>query len=198
MTAIVFDLDGTVLHTDREYRDLLANAIADVRGDAPAEWLETYDEAFFELFSACDPDPIRRAFARIDGCTDPEPYVRALHEREIESLSPPENAHTDLERLAESFELGVLTNGLREWQLAKLRAHDLEAYFDAVVASYEVGAHKPDAAPYRTLEERLPAARYGMVGDSESDVDGAKNAGWSAHRYEGGEFGALAADLFQR
>ncbi|AFO58099.1 MULTISPECIES: HAD hydrolase-like protein [unclassified Natrinema] len=36
-----------------------------------------------------------------------------------------------------------------------------------------------------------------MVGDSESDVDGAKNAGWSTCRYEGGGFGALPGDLFR-
>ncbi|WP_226004543.1 HAD family hydrolase [Natrinema salinisoli] len=197
MTAIVFDLDGTLLRTDREYRNLLANAIADVRGEAPEEWLEAYDEAFFDLFSAFKPDPVRRAFGRIDGCSDPEAYARALHETEIESLSPPQNAHDDLERLAESFELGVLTNGVRDWQLAKLRAHDLEDNFDAIVASYEVGAHKPDAAPYRALEERLPADRHGMVGDSGSDVDGANNAGWSVYRYDGGGFGDLPENLFR-
>ncbi|MDF9744972.1 HAD family hydrolase [Natrinema salsiterrestre] len=197
MTAIVFDLDGTLLCTDRAYRDVLASAIAEVRGDAPDEWLEAYDETFFELFSACEPDPVRRAFGRIDGCSDPEAYANALREAEIESLSPPETVHDDLERLAESFELGVLTNGVREWQLAKLRAYDLETYFDAIVASYEVGSHKPDAAPYRALEERLPADRYGMVGDSEGDVDGAKNAGWSAYRYDGGGFAPLPAGLFQ-
>ncbi|ELY83706.1 HAD family hydrolase [Natrinema altunense] len=197
MTAIVFDLDGTILTTDREYRDILANAIADVRGDAPAEWLETYDEAFSEHFSDFDSAPVQQAFGRIDGCCDPESYANALHEAEIASLSPPRNAHTDLERLADEFELGVLTNGVREWQLAKLRAYDLEGYFDAIVASYEVGAHKPDAAPYRVLEERLPADRYGLIGDSESDVDGAKHVGWSADRYEGGGFGALPEGLFR-
>ncbi|WP_254521447.1 HAD family hydrolase [Natrinema caseinilyticum] len=198
MTAIVFDLDGTLLRTSRDYRDVLADAIADVRGDAPQEWLTAYDEAFFEQFSALEPDPVRRAFARIDDCADPEPYANALLEREIESLSPPRNAHEDLDRLAETYALGVLTNGVRDWQLAKLRAHGLETYFDAVVASYEVGAHKPDAPPYRLLEDRLPADRHGLVGDSDADVDGATNAGWAASRYDGGGFGELPGTLFRR
>jgi putative hydrolase of the HAD superfamily len=197
MPAIVFDLDGTLLRADRAYRDVLASAIMDVRGDVPEDWLETYDETFVEHFSGHDPDPVRQAFGRIDGCSEPESYALALHEAEIASLSPPQNVHSDLERLADEFELGVLTNGVREWQLAKLRAYDLERYFDAIVASYEVGAHKPDAAPYRVLEERLPADRHGMVGDSEGDVDGAENAGWSAYRYEGGGFGTLPEGLFQ-
>lgn len=196
MTAIVFDLDGTLLHTDEAYRDVLAGAIADVRGDVPERWVEAYDEAFFDLFPDCEPDPIRRAFARIDGCADPEPYARALHEREIASLSPPDHAHADLEQLAEEYTLGVLTNGQWEWQLAKLRAHGLEEYFDAVVASYEVGVHKPDPAPFRALEERLPARRYGMVGDSDADVDGATGVGWFAHRYDGDRYADLPAALF--
>lgn len=173
MTAIVFDLDGTLLHTD-----------------------EAYDEAFFDLFPDCESDPIRRAFVRIDGCVDPEPYARALQEREIASLSPPDHAHADLERLAREYTLGVLTNGQREWQLAKLRAHGLEEHFDAVVASYEVGVHKPDPAPFREIEERLSARRYGMVGDSDADVDGATGAGWFAHRYDGGRYADLPAALF--
>lgn len=202
MPAIVFDLDGTLLRADRAYRDVLAGAIADARGDGdddvPEVWLETYDEAFFEHFSACEPDPVRRAFARLDGCSDPDAYARALHEQEIASLSPPENVHDDLERLAASFDLGVLTNGVRDWQVAKLRAHDLETYFDAVVASYEVGSHKPAERPYRALEERLPADRYGMVGDSDADVDGARNVGWAAYRYEGDGFEELPDVLFGR
>ncbi|MXV64448.1 HAD-IA family hydrolase [Natronorubrum sp. JWXQ-INN-674] len=198
MTAIVFDLDGTLLHTDEPYQELLAGAISDVRGSksVPKTWLETYEEAFFELFSACEPDPVRRAFARIDGCSDPDAYATALLEREIESLSPPANARADLERLRETHELGVLTNGVRDWQLAKLRAHDLADAVDAVVASYEVGAHKPNAPPYRALEKRLPATQYGMVGDSDGDIDGAENAGWETLRYDGGGFGGLPDDLF--
>ncbi|WP_459808418.1 HAD family hydrolase [Halopiger thermotolerans] len=195
MTAIVFDVDGTLLRSDRPYRELVADAIETVRGDAPAAWLDAYEEAFFESFFAFEPEPVERAFDRIDGCSDPEPYATALLEAEIEALSPPDGAHDDLERLAaaEDVALGVLTNGVRDWQLAKLRAADLAEYFDAVVASYEVGAHKPATEPYRVLEERLPADRYAMVGDSDDDIDGAVQAGWTPHRYDGGGFGDLPA-----
>lgn len=190
MAAIVFDLDGTVLRTEQAYQDVLADAIASVRGDVPDAWLETYTESFFECFDECEPDPIRRTFARIDGCDDPEPYATALLEAEIESFSPPPDARRVLEQLsaADAHDLGVLTNGVRDWQLAKLRGNDLERYFDAVVTSYDVGAHKPDEAPYRELETPLPAAQYVMVGDSDSDIEGAQAAGWDAIRYDGGSF----------
>ncbi|WP_049921717.1 HAD family hydrolase [Halopiger djelfimassiliensis] len=198
MDALVFDLDGTLLRLERAYRDVLADAIADVRGDAPDGWLAAYDDAFFAGFDAFEPAPVRRAFDRIDGCSDPEPYAAALLERELESLAPPANVHADLERLAESFELGVLTDGVRDWQLEKLRAHDLEPYVDAIVASYDVSAHKPALAPYRELEERLPADRYAMIGDSDADIEGARNAGWAAYRYDGGGFGELPEAIGER
>lgn len=197
MAGIVFDLDGTVLRGEHAYRDVLADAIASVRGNAPEAWLETYAESFLECFADCEPEPIRRTFARIDGCDDPEPYATALLEAEIESFSPPPDARRVLERLsaADAHDLGVLTNGVRDWQLAKLRGNDLERYVDAVVASYEVGAHKPDEAPYRELETRLPADRYVMVGDSDSDVEGAQAAGWDAIRYAGGSFDDVVDEI---
>ncbi|MFC6825804.1 HAD family hydrolase [Halopelagius fulvigenes] len=191
MTAIVFDLDGTLLRPTRPYRDVLSDAFEAATGEVRPEWVDAYDEAFWDLFSDCEPDPFRGAFSRIDGCPDPDSLVESLREYECESMRPPDGVRADLERLSEEYRLGVLTNGVREWQVHKLRTHGLFDYFDAVVASYEVGAHKPDAAPYRAVEERLPAEAYAMVGDSETDVRGARDAGWTAHRYDGGGFGDL-------
>ena len=72
-----------------------------------------------------------------------------------------------------------------------MAASGLDRFFDAVVVSYEVGAHKPDPAAFGVAEKRLPADDCAMVGDSDADVDGADRAGWAAHRYDGGGFGDL-------
>jgi putative hydrolase of the HAD superfamily len=85
----------------------------------------------------------------------------------------------------------VLTNGLSEWQHAKLSGHGLADVFDTFVASYEADAHKPAVEPFRLFEDRLPAERYAMVGDDAADVDGAAAAGWTGHRYDGSGFGDL-------
>ena len=85
----------------------------------------------------------------------------------------------------------MLTDGVTEWQRAKLAASGLDRFFDAVVVSYAVGAHKPDPAPFAVAEKRLPADDYAMVGDSDADIDGAGRAGWATHRYDGGGFGDL-------
>ena len=195
MRAIFFDLDGTLLDFERGYADLLADAIEAAGAKATDDAMETYSDAFYDSFSACDPDPIRSGFAATDLDADPGTLADALLTREAEGCRPPDGADATLARLAEEYPLGVLTNGLREWQLEKLRANGLDEHFDAVVASYEAGAHKPDPAPFRLAEERLPAGEYAMVGDSDADVEGARDAGWTAHRYGGDGFGDLPGAL---
>jgi putative hydrolase of the HAD superfamily len=191
VNAIVFDLDGTLLDFSGEYRAVVADAFEAVAGETREQWLDTYDEAFFDAFERCEPDPVRTAFARTDCGADPDALAAALLEREIEAWGPPENVHADLERLGADHRLGVLTNGVADWQRAKLDAHDLLEQFDTVVASYEAGAHKPAVEPFEVAERRLGADAYAMVGDDDADIEGATRAGWTAHRYRGGGFGDL-------
>ncbi|WP_254543947.1 HAD family hydrolase [Halomarina pelagica] len=191
MRAIFFDLDGTLLRLTCDYGDVLRSAVAAIEGDLPEEAIDGYGGAFYARFDACEPDPVRGAFAEIGLRSDPGEFADALLAHEVELSRPPRGTDATLARLSAEYELGVLTNGVREWQEHKLRAHGLFGYFDAFVASYEAGAHKPDAAPFRLAEERLPADEYAMVGDADADVEGARNAGWTAHRYDGGGFGDL-------
>lgn len=192
MRAIVFDLDGTLLEFDRPYDEVLAEAITAAGVQPTDATLETYFDAFAERFRACEPNPVRGAFAAIDVDVDPHSLAESLERHEAELCQPPENAAADLERLAgDGYVLGVLTNGVREWQLTKLRAAGLEECFDSVVASYDVGAHKPDPAPFERLEAELRADEYAMIGDSDADLEGASAVGWEAHRYSGGGFGDL-------
>lgn len=188
MRAIFFDLDGTLLHTP-DFEDLLTGAFHEVRGETRDEWLEEYSEAFFEAFWDCEPEPYRRGFEAFGD--DADALAESLQRREIESCYPTDGLEGDLDRLAEEYRLGVLTNGVREVQRAKLDASGLTSFFETFVSSYGVGAHKPDPAPFRTAEERLPADDYAMVGDSDHDVGGAEGVGWTAHRYDGGGFGDL-------
>lgn len=193
MRAIFFDLDGTLLHYTRAYRDILADAIREVDGAVREEWLEAYDERFFEILEECGPDPYRRAYATFG--SDPDAFRTALLQREVDACEPPPGAHAELARLSETHRLGVLSNGVREWQREKLRAFDLLDHFDAVVTSDEAGAHKPAPAVFRLAEERLPADEYALVGDADVDVEGGRDAGWSVHRYKGDGYGDLPAAL---
>jgi putative hydrolase of the HAD superfamily len=192
--AIVFDLDGTLLHFTREYRAVQTDALRDVCGEVRDDWLATLDERFFDLLDAHEPDPVRRAFAALDGVSDDEAdrLVERLRHHETAMCEPPVGAAADLARLREDHLLGVLTNGVPDWQRGKLRASGLAEYFDAVLVSYEVGAHKPDPTVFDAFERRLPADAYAMVGDDpKADLGGAAAAGWATHRYGGQGFGDL-------
>ena len=195
MRALVFDLDGTLLHFEEGYDEVIREAIEHAGGDASEETLERYLEAFFEHFSRCEPDPVQRGFEATDLEVDPQTLADSLLTQEVERARTPEGALADLERLSETHAIGVLTNGVRSWQERKLEAHGFGGVVDAFVASYEVGAHKPTRGPFAELEDRLPATAYAMIGDSDSDVDGADAVGWESHRYTGGGFGGLPDTL---
>ena len=195
MRALVFDLDGTLLQYSRDYEDLITASFEDVCGSVQEPWLETYNETFFEEFAARNADPVERAFESTGAPGDADEFAQRLHDAEIAATVSPTEAHADLERLGEEFALAVLTNGLPDWQRGKLAASDLDSYFDAVVTSFDVGAHKPDPEPFREVERRIDADGYAMIGDSDDDVDGAEAAGWESLRYDGGRLGDVPAAL---
>lgn len=195
MKAIFFDLDGTLLHFTQAYREVLTDTFNAVLGESREEWIESYNQAFYDSFKTYNPNPYADGFSAVNTQANSEHLIETLQDREIAMCQPPQNAHSDLGRLAESFKLGVLTNGLPKWQEQKLRAYDLDQYFDVFVASYEVGIHKPHSSPFHTAEQRLPADSYAMIGDSDADIEGGTTAGWTTHRYQGAGFGELPDTL---
>jgi phosphoglycolate phosphatase len=85
-----------------------------------------------------------------------------------------------LERLrSEGFGLGVCTNKLEGLSVQLLDALDLSRHFGSVVGPDTLGVAKPDPRPFREAVARLGlvAPRAIMIGDSETDVLTARNAG---------------------
>lgn len=85
-----------------------------------------------------------------------------------------------LERLrSEGFGLGVCTNKLEGLSVQLLDALDLSRHFGSVVGPDTLGVAKPDPRPFREAVARLGlvAPRAIMIGDSETDVMTARNAG---------------------
>ncbi|MFB6189245.1 MAG: HAD family hydrolase [Halapricum sp.] len=182
-TAICFDCDGTLLRFEQSYAEVLRAALEYELGEVPDALIETYDEAFFAAFDALEPDPVETAMdavlAETDAAGDPVDLAAALLEAEQAATTVPDGTRESLAALGESNRLAVVTNGVPEWQRAKLAHHDLLTHFGTVVASYEVGAHKPDSAPFEELRSRIEAEQYVMVGDDyEADVEGARAAGF--------------------
>ena len=85
-----------------------------------------------------------------------------------------------LTRLAGHYELGLVTNGTGPTQRAKLKALALDALFDPVVISDEVGLRKPDVRIFELAIRGwgVASASVLFVGDDPiADIQGAKAAG---------------------
>lgn len=192
MTAIFFDVDGTLVRWPEEYRPILAGAIEREAGTVSDEWLDYYDERFFHHFGELAADPYQRAFTdvceRFDVGADPADLVATLVEREFAAIDPNPGIADVLPKLADRHTLGVLTNGVPGVQFGKLDHLDLLEHFDVRVASHDpaVAATKPDAAVFDAARDRAErvgeeSGRFVMVGDSrEADIEGARRQGFDA------------------
>lgn len=81
--------------------------------------------------------------------------------------------------------LGLITNGPYEHQLKKIQSLRLSNWMpeNLIIISGQVGVFKPDVTIFKMMEERLQLSPKDLcyVGDSfESDIVGAKAAGWQA------------------
>jgi putative hydrolase of the HAD superfamily len=85
-----------------------------------------------------------------------------------------------LTRIAVQFKLGLISNGTGATQRAKLEALAVEALFDPIVISEEVGLRKPDIRIFELAITNWHVAPESVlfVGDDPiSDIGGAKAAG---------------------
>ncbi|SEW23829.1 HAD family hydrolase [Halobacterium jilantaiense] len=189
MRATYFDLDGTLLRMTTSIEAAMAEAFERVAGESPDSWLAAYNEGFLDRFRNCEPAPYRGGVEHLRAETDYDHGVEetagALLDAELRATERTEDARAALNAAADRGRVGVLTNGVPEWQRAKLAACGLLGDVDAFVTAYEAGHHKPHRAPFDLAERRLPADEHALVGDSDADVDGAANAGWLAARYDG-------------
>lgn len=188
--AVFVDLDGTLVQFDRPYEAITRAALEAHLGAAPSALVDTYSEAFFDAFDALAPHPYRTGMeAVLDAAgadADPDAMVDTLRAEECGALTVNPAVPDALSALAADGPLGVLTDGVRDWQRAKLKHAGLAPHVDGLVASYDAGAHKPAPAPFRRAEDTLPADEYLLIGDSDADVEGARRAGWHALRHTDG------------
>ena len=199
-SLLFFDLDDTLLdHAGAEARaqEETFSAFAGLFGGLPLpEWLAAYRKANAGLWAAYGRGEIgreelhRRRFADplagfgLDAGAAAEVGAHYLG-RYREAWRLNEGAEELLEAASRHGEVGVLSNGFRELQRAKLARFALERWVGHVVLSEEVGAMKPARAIFDAAVRSACGAggsdgrRKLYLGDQwETDVLGAKGAGW--------------------
>lgn len=179
--AVIFDLDGTLVDTAPDLMRA-TNHVLEARGRRPI----TMDEVRVFVGHGAR-SLLTRGLAATGGLPDNydvEPdYERfvAYYSRNIadDSVAFPGLVPL-LERLRrEGFGLGVCTNKLEGLSNQLLEALDLAKFFGSVVGPDTLGIAKPDPRPFREALTRLgpTRSRAVMVGDSETDILTARNAG---------------------
>lgn len=90
------------------------------------------------------------------------------------------NALETLNYLANKYPLHIITNGFKETQIRKLATSGIAHFFDVIIYSEEVRAHKPNPIIFETGLQQAGAENVSSVfiGDNlEADVIGSRNAG---------------------
>jgi len=198
--AVFFDLDDTLIGFPNGVDGLVRDLYADAVGDAGTEEeRERFVRAFWDstlgLWAAMhngrlSGDQVRRrriaqALAAL-GIHDEamaDWLLTRWDDRNVAAAALKPGAHTVLDAVARRYYLGLITDGFRTIQRAKLRAFDLEHHFQSVHISEEAGVSKPFAGAFHKALCRAgvePEAAV-MVGDNpNADICGALGVGMCA------------------
>jgi len=185
VSAVAFDLDGTLLDTVHE----LAAAINALLGELGHPPLPT--EAVAALIGKGMANLVRRTLALATGVS-PE----AVDEVEVKEALARYQAHyaSRLGRLTRLFPgmvpgltrlremgipLAVITNKATRFVRPHLVAAGIADYFSVVIGGDDLPTKKPDPGPLRHVAALFGIApgRLLMVGDSGNDVEAARGAG---------------------
>lgn len=90
-----------------------------------------------------------------------------------------EGAETMLQALSQSHKLGIITNGLKDAQHARMEKHNMKQYFEHVFISEELGISKPHKAFFEIVHNKIllpEKERVLVIGDNpKSDIKGGNN-----------------------
>jgi len=204
ISFVYFDLDDTLLDHRKAEKAALADCLEHfaehLSGHSLAHIQETYHRHNVPLWSDYGAGTItkndlkRLRFEHL--LTDLEvntiaPDVLGEHylSRYAHHWSWIEGAESAFHTIAGRFPVGILTNGFKEIQHAKLdRFPSLRKRATSIVISEEVGVMKPNPALFAHAAEKagIPPSEILYVGDSlHSDVEGGRNAGWQVAWFTG-------------
>lgn len=179
--AVIFDLDGTLIDSLPDVLSALNTVLADA-GRRPV----TIDEGKLMVGGGAEP-LIERAFDLTGGPVAPADIQIHVDAFSVNYQAVPVR-HTiifdgvvpALEELASrGYRLGICTNKPHEAALTVLKALGLDRHFASCIGKAARPFNKPDRRHYVAVTEELGVvtANSVYIGDSETDVKTARNAG---------------------
>lgn len=103
-------------------------------------------------------------------------FLDAIHEIEIID----EKTIELIKKLKKKYKLAIIANNVKSWVLGRLEKHGIRNYFDAIVASSEIGIRKPDPRIFTFALNKLkvnPKECIFISDELNDDLAGAKVLG---------------------
>jgi len=181
-SAVICDLDGTLVHTGPDLAAATNRMLADLGMEQHPE------NTILAWIGNGAPRLIKRALtASRNGEPDPVLFTRAqsLFKQHylagVCDASQPYPAVIQTLRLLEQrgFELACVTNKPEAFTTPLLRKLELDHYFRLVVSGDSLAKKKPDPLPLLHIcaELEIGVSQAAMVGDSVNDIEAAQAAG---------------------
>jgi len=195
VSAVIFDLDGTILDTAPDIRAVANGVLAEAGGAPPLTLEET--RAFVG-------EGAGRFIARIIAARGLAPGLHgrmhaaflARYDGAVALTRPMAGAVEALAALAGAgHRLGVCTNKPEAPARAVLAHFSLGSVFTVVIGGDSLSTRKPDPAPLRAALGALGGGSALFVGDSETDSATARAAAAAAEIYTEGYRKSAVADI---
>ena len=174
--ALIFDLDGTLIDSKQDLIHSVNAMLRELgRGELPAETISGY-------IGHGAPQLVAKALG--NGCMEEERqqalqfFLSYYEEHKMDTTCAYPGVPETLEKLA-SKPMAVLTNKPVRISVRILEALGLSKYFQAIYGGNSFQTKKPDPLGAATILRELSAEPREalLVGDSEVDVQTARNAG---------------------
>jgi len=180
--AIVFDLDGTLVHSAIDFRKMKGKMIEYLVSKGVDEGLLSPQETNVVILSKSEKnlaekgvpqDEIKRTFEQVE---------EIMNEVEMESVADVteiEGAKEALKKLKQQgYKTAILTRSHHDYSVETLRNTDLLPYFDLVLGREETPKPKPyaEALEHTAKLLKLNIDELILVGDHPIDLECARNA----------------------
>ncbi len=189
--TILFDADMTLLDFKASEAEGLKQTLLDHGYPYSAEILELYskiNDSYWKRFERGEVDRntllVQRFadfFKEIGVSGDPEAFNRQYLENIGGIALLLDGAEELCRELSQTHRLYIITNGTARNQHRRMEKSGLNAYFEDIYISEEIGAQKPLSAFFDYVRDHIPnwnAESTLVVGDSlTSDIQGAINYG---------------------
>ena len=190
LSAILFDLDGTLLDTDAFISGAFDASLK--AAGAGALDVAAYRRVIGQPLAAC--------YAYLAPGHDVQAlceHHRVWQTQHLDLVRPMRGAAELLTALRErGVPRAVVTTRSRRSSIPSLDQAGLLSLLDTVVSAEDVSKHKPDPEPLRLAMSRLGVGPTGtvMVGDTPADVNAARAAGVFGVGVDFGSYGPAISD----